>query len=110
MSDESVQNPEQKPASTQKPFSTPEMVALEAELAVTRAQLASTVDELVARLDPRAQAGRAAASGRRLWRDAVTSDASPAARKKARAVIGGTVAGVAAFLALVIAAHRKSSE
>ena len=103
MSDESVQ----KPASTQKPFSTPEMVALEAELAVTRAQLASTVDELVARLDPRAQAGRAAASGRRLWSDATSSDAAPDARKKAMAVIGGVVAGTAALIALVIAAGRK---
>ena len=108
MSDESVQKPEQKPASTQKPFSTPEMVALEADLAVTRAQLASTVDELVARLDPRAQAGRAVASGRRLWTDAVSGDTPPDARKKALVVIGGTVAGVAAFVALVIAAHRKS--
>ena len=104
MSDESVE----KPASTQKPFSTPEMVALEAELAVTRAELASTVDELVARLDPRAQAGRAVDSGRRLWSDATSGDASPEARKKAIAVIGGTVAGVAALLALVIAARRNN--
>ena len=103
MSDESVQ----KPASTQKPFSTPEMVALEAELAVTRAQLASTVDELVARLDPRAQAGRAVASGRQLWSDATSSGVAPDARKKALAVIGGVVAGTAALIALVIAAGRK---
>ncbi|WP_456785753.1 DUF3618 domain-containing protein [Cellulomonas sp. P5_C5] len=102
MSDESVE----KPASTQKPFSTPEMVALEAELAVTRAQLASTVDELVARLDPRAQAGRAVDSGRQLWRDATSGDSSPDARKKAIAIIGGAVAGVAALLALVVAAGR----
>ncbi|MDQ0375027.1 DUF3618 domain-containing protein [Cellulomonas humilata] len=103
MSDESVQ----KPASTQKPFSTPEMVALEAELAVTRAQLASTVDELVARLDPRAQAGRAVASVGHLWSDATSSDAAPDARKKAIALIGGAVAGVAALLALMVAARRK---
>ena len=103
MSDESVQ----KPASTQKPFSTPEMVALEAELAVTRAQLASTVDELVARLDPRAQAGRAVASVSHLWSDATSSDVAPDARKKAIAVIGGAVAGVAALLALMVAARRK---
>ncbi|KQS98940.1 DUF3618 domain-containing protein [Cellulomonas sp. Leaf395] len=103
MSDESVQ----KPASTQKPFSTPEMVALEAELAVTRAQLASTVDELVARLDPRAQAGRAVESGRRMWSDATSGDAPPEARKKALAVLGGAVAGVAVVLALVIAGGRR---
>ena len=79
MSDESVQ----KPASTQKPFSTPEMVALEAELAVTRAQLASTVDELVARLDPRAQAGRAVASVGHLGatRRAATPRRTPARRR-----------------------------
>ena len=109
MSDESAQQPDQKPASTQKPFSTPEMVALEAELAVTRAQLASTVDELVSRLDPRAQAGRAVESGRQLWTDATSGDSSPEARKKALAVLGGAVAGVAALLALVIAAGRHKS-
>lgn len=103
MSDESVQ----KPASTPKPFSTPEMVALEAELAVTRAQLASTIDELVARLDPRAQAGRAVESGRQIWLDATSSDAPPDARKKAVAVLGGAVAGVAAVLALVVLAGRR---
>jgi hypothetical protein len=74
---------------------------------VTRAQLASTVDELVSRLDPRAQAGRAVDSGRRVWSDATSRDASPEARKRALAVIGGAVAGVAAMLALVIAARRK---
>jgi hypothetical protein len=103
MSDESVQ----KPPSTQKPFSTPEMVALEAELAVTRAQLASTVDELVARLDPRAHAGRAVASGRQLWSDATSGDAAPDDRKKALAVLGGVVAGAAAQVAIVIAAGRR---
>ncbi|GEK20239.1 DUF3618 domain-containing protein [Cellulomonas xylanilytica] len=103
MSDEAVQ----KPASTQKPFSTPEMVALEAELAVTRAQLASTVDELAARLDPRAQAGRAVDSGRRMWQDATSGDASPEDRTKALKVLGGAVAGVAVVLALIVAASRR---
>jgi len=103
MSDESAQ----KPASTQKPFSTPEMVALEAELAVTRAQLASTVDELVSRLDPRAQAGRAVDSGRQLWSDATSGEAPPDARKKALTVLGGAVAGVAAVLVLVVLAGRR---
>ncbi|WP_315094781.1 DUF3618 domain-containing protein [uncultured Cellulomonas sp.] len=89
------------------PFTTPQMQALEAELAVTRAQLASTVDELVARLDPRAQAVRAVESGRRLVSDAVSGDAAPDARKKALAVLGGAVAGVAALVALVVAGRRK---
>ncbi|MEZ0447180.1 DUF3618 domain-containing protein [Cellulomonas sp. ICMP 17802] len=100
MSDEKDQKP-------QPPFSTPEMVALEAELAATRAQLASTVDELVSRLDPRAQAGRAVESGRQLWVDATNSQADPADRKKAFAVLGGAAAGVAALLAVAVAAGRR---
>ena len=103
MSNESIQKPE----STSKPFSTPEMVALEAELAVTRAQLASTVDELVARLDPRSQAARAVESGRQLVSDATSADAAPDARKKARVALGSAAAGAAALLALVIAAARR---
>ena len=92
------------------PFRTPETVALEAELAVTRAQLASTVDELVARLDPRAQAGRAVESGRQLWSDATNGDADPAdARKKAFTVLGGAAAGVAVLLALIIAAAAAAA-
>ena len=103
MSNESVQKPE----STSKPFTTPQIVSLEAELAVTRAQLASTVDELVARLDPRAQAGRAVESGRQLVSDATSGDAAPEARKKARVTLGGAAAGAAALLALVIAVGRR---
>ena len=83
------------------------MVALEAELAVTRAQLASTVDELVARLDPRAQAGRAVEQGRQLWSDATDGDAEPAARKKALSVLGGAAAGVAVLLTLIVVASRR---
>src|SRR6478609_4771664 len=82
-------------------------IALAAELAVTRAQLASTVDELVARLDPRAQAGRAVESGRQLWTDATSGDADPDARKKALSILGGAVAGAAMLLALIIAANRR---
>jgi hypothetical protein len=96
-----------KPKDAPKPFSTPEMEALEAELALTRAQLASNVDELVSRLDPRAQAGRAVESGRQLWSDATNNDADPAARKKAFAVLGGAAAGAAALLALIVAGRRR---
>ena len=103
MSDESTRKPPAPP----KPFSTPEMEALEAELAVTRAQLASNVDELVARLDPRAQAGRAMEQGRQLWSDATTGDSGPEARKKALAVLGGVAAGAAALLAIVVVAGRR---
>jgi len=100
MSDEKAQK-------TPKPFSTPEMVAAEAEVAVTRDQLASTVDELVARLDPRAQAGRAVESGRQLWSDATSGDADPADRKKAFTVLGGAAAAGAVLLALIVAAARR---
>jgi hypothetical protein len=103
MSDNKVE----KPAT---PFSTPETVALEAELAVTRAQLASTVDELVARLDPRAQAGRAVESGRQLWSDATNSDADPDRRKKALTVLGGALAGVAVLVTLIVAAGRRGHD
>ena len=107
MSDSTSSSDSTKDKGTPKPFTTPEMEALEAELALTRAQLASNVDELVARLDPRAQAGRAVESGRQLWSDATNGDADPAARKKALAVLGGAVAAAAALLALVVAGRRK---
>jgi hypothetical protein len=107
MSDESKDQPaEKKPP---KPFVTPETIALEAELAVTRAQLASTVDELVARLDPRAQAGRAVESGRQLWSDATSGDADPENRKKAFTVLGGAAAGVVVLLALIVTAARRKN-
>ena len=98
---------DEKDAKPQEPFSTPEMVALEAELAVTRAQMASTVDELMARLDPRAQAGRAVESGRQMWTDATSGDADPDARKKALTVLGSAAAGVVVLIALIITAGRR---
>jgi len=96
-----------QPAKQQPTFSTPQMVAIEAELAAKRSQLASDVDELVARLDPRAQAGRAVESGRQLWADATTGDADPAARKRAVTVLGGAVAGVLALVGLVTVVARR---
>jgi len=98
MSDETTD----RPAKPVAPFSTPEMVAIEADITATRAQLAASVDELAARLDPRAQAGRALESGRQLWSDATGSDAEPAARKRALTVLGGVVAGAAAFVGLAV--------
>ncbi|WP_426593237.1 DUF3618 domain-containing protein [Cellulomonas sp. McL0617] len=97
-----------RPAKPVEPFSTPEMVAIEADITATRAQLAATVDELAARLDPRAQAGRAMERGRRLWSDATTGEGGPEARTRALTVLGSVAAGVTAFVALVavVAARR----
>lgn len=88
------------------PFSTPRMVELEAELAATRAQLASTVDELAGRLTPRALADQGAQEARRIWSDAVGSDAPPRDRTRARMVLGGLVA-VGALLAAAAVRGRR---
>jgi len=106
MSDETTD----RPAKPVVPFSTPEMVAIEADITATRAQLAANVDELVARLDPRAQAGRALESGRQLWSDATGQDAEPAARKRALTVLGGVAAGALAFVGLVVAIARRGED
>ncbi len=107
MSDETTD----RPAKPVVPFSTPQMVAIEADIVATRAQLASTVDELTARLDPRAQAARAVESGRQLWSDATHSDSEPAARKRALTVLGSVVAGAATIVGLVIVmATRRSGD
>lgn len=90
------------PAKPVEPFSTPQMVAIEGDITAARAELAASIDELVARLDPRAQAGRAVESGRRLWADATTGDSGPEARKRALTVLGGVAAGAAALLAIVV--------
>ncbi|GIG28216.1 DUF3618 domain-containing protein [Cellulomonas marina] len=86
-------------------FATPRTVALEAELAATRRQLAETVDELTDRLDPKANATRAVESGRKLVQDAVGSDAPPQDRNRARMVLGGVVGALA--LVVTIAVRRR---
>lgn len=85
----------------------PKISALEAELAATRAELAATVDELSTRLDPRTQASEAVENGRRLVRDAVGNDpaADPAARKRARIVLGAA-AGVVGLVVTGIIRRR----
>ncbi len=84
--------PPAEPEPTNPPFSTPEMVKIQAEIAATRAELAATVDELATQLRPRNQAKRAAANSRRMLADAVDPDADPAARRRARVVLGTAVA------------------
>jgi len=81
------------------PFTTPRILEIEAEVAATRARLAATVDELTDALDPRVQASKAVDSGKQLFKDAVSSDADPKARTRARMVIGAAVAVVAVLVA-----------
>jgi Protein of unknown function (DUF3618) len=106
MSDETTD----RPAKPVVPFSTPQMVAIEADITVTRAQLAANVDELVARLDPRAQAGRAFEGGRKLWTDATTGEGGPDARKRALTVLGSVAAGAAALVALVVVVAARRGD
>ncbi|MBT0994072.1 DUF3618 domain-containing protein [Cellulomonas sp. DKR-3] len=89
------------------PFTTPEILALEAQIAVTRQQLASTVDEVVTRLDPRTQAAAAAAASRQMVHDALSEDAAPEDQARARKVLGGAVAGVVVLVALVVLRARR---
>lgn len=83
-----------------EPFTTPQMLAIEAELTAKRAALASTVDELAGRLDPRNQAAKAVDQSKQLFRDAVDPDATPEARRRAQKVLGGVAAGIAAVAAV----------
>jgi len=107
MTDETTSSP----AKPVEPFTTPQMVAIEADIKATRAELAATVDELVARLDPRAQAGRLLSRAERLWADATTGEGGPEARKKALTVLGGVAAGVAAVVGFVaLVANRRGGD
>jgi hypothetical protein len=85
----------------------PTVADLEAEILRTRAELAGTADELVARLDPRRQAAEASESARRLVRDAVGTDpaADPARRTRSRLVLAAGVGAVA--LAVVLLVRRR---
>jgi hypothetical protein len=90
-----------------EPFTTPRMQAIESDLVAARAELASTVDELAARLDPRTQAAKAVESSKQMFRDAVDPDATPEARRRAFTVIGGAAAAVAALGGLVWLRRRS---
>ncbi len=82
----------------------PSIPTLETEVTLTRAQLAATTDELVARLDPRAQVGQARDGAKRIVRDAVGTDpaADPTARNRSRAVLAGAAAAVALGITLLV--------
>lgn len=66
---------------------TPKITELEAEVAVTRTQLASTVDALAERLDPRVQKDKLVADGKRLVFDATDAAALPEDRSRARTIL-----------------------
>ncbi|QCB92653.1 DUF3618 domain-containing protein [Cellulomonas shaoxiangyii] len=80
-------------------ITTPKITELEAEVVVSRGQLASTVDALAERLDPRVQKDKLVADGKRLVFDATDAAALPEDRSRARkifAVAGGVAALVVA--------------
>ena len=73
---------------------TPRIAEKQAEVTLSREQLAATVDALADRLDPRKQADRAAARGRRLVFDATDAAALPEDRARARKILGVAAAAV----------------
>jgi len=93
------------------PFSTPQMVELQAQAALARVELATTIDAITERLTPRAllgdaanqakaAAGSARAGAGHLFRDATSADADPEASTRARVIL----ASAAAVVTLVVAA------
>jgi hypothetical protein len=99
---------DEKPA---VPFSTPQMVELEAQAALARLELASTIDAITARLTPKAlldeatsqaksAAGNARGNAQRIFRDATSADADPEASTRARVIL----ASATAVVTLVVAA------
>lgn len=83
---------------------TPEIAALEAQVALAREQLAATVDALADEVDPRRQVDRLKARGRRLVFDATDPAALPEDRARARKVV--VVAGVVVALVVVGVVRR----
>jgi hypothetical protein len=84
----------------------PTIPELEAEVVLTRAELAATADLLAARLSPQHQVAEAKAGAQKLWRDAVGTDpaADPANATRARTVLAVGVGVV--VLAVVMIARR----
>ncbi|WP_051681831.1 DUF3618 domain-containing protein [Cellulomonas sp. HZM] len=101
--------PDEKAAGTPRPdpFTTPRMAELELEIGATRAELAESIDALVARLTPGAVLHDAQAAARGLVTDASGSGDDPAAARRARIVLGGVAAGVALVVGLVVLRARR---
>ncbi|PFG35108.1 DUF3618 domain-containing protein [Sanguibacter antarcticus] len=93
-------------------MSTTDRSELEAEITVARAQLAATVDELAARLSPKALAAEARSTTKQAANDAgafLTGNGlpvGPASRARNAKVLLGAVAGVVVIVALVIVKRR----
>jgi Protein of unknown function (DUF3618) len=100
-----------------EPFSTPRMVELEAEVAVARLQLASTVEAISQRLTPRALASdagdrarlgvtQARTKAQQLVRDATSADADPEASTRARVILASAAAAAALVGAVALLRRR----
>jgi len=84
---------------------TPEEI--EAQLAKQRAELASTIDQLTFRLDPRIKATEAVASAKQLVHDAGTDpETTPEARGRARKFLGIGAGALVALVGAVLARKR----
>lgn len=80
---------------------------MEAQLAKQRAELASTIDQLSFRLDPRIKATEAVASAKQLVHDAGTDpETTPEARNRARKYLGIGAGALVALIGSVIARKR----
>lgn len=92
--------------------STPDRSALEAEIAVARAQLAASVDELTARLSPKALAAEAASTTKLAANDAgafLTGNGlpvGPASRARNAKILLGAAAGAVLLVTLAIIKRR----
>ncbi|WP_217614563.1 DUF3618 domain-containing protein [Cellulomonas sp. GbtcB1] len=88
------------------PTPKPTITALEAEVLLTRAELAGTADALAERLSPKRQVADARAAAEKIWRDAVGTDpaADPANKNRARGILAGAVGALA--LVVVLAVRR----
>ena len=85
----------------------PKPEEIEAQLEKNRAELAATIDQLTYRLDPRVKATEAMAAAKQLVHDAGTDPTTtPAARGRARKILGIGAAALSAVVATVVARRR----
>ena len=76
---------------------------IEAQIARNRAELASTIDELTDRLDPKAKANELVEKANQVFKDAGTDpDTRPEDRNRARIIVGVAAAGAVGLLTALI--------